>query len=45
VRWEGLHPQRAWLCDARERDIRMLKVEGPEMVLPADHAIITVRVE
>jgi hypothetical protein len=45
LRWVGLHPQRAWLCDARERDIRLLNIEGQEMVVPVERAIVTVRVE
>jgi hypothetical protein len=45
LRWVGLHPQRAWLCDARERDMRLLNIEGQQMVVPVERAIVTVRVE
>jgi hypothetical protein len=45
VRWVGLHPQRAWLCDARERDIRPLQLNGQELKVPVESAIVTVRVE
>lgn len=37
-------PRRAWLCDARERDIQPLDIEGQDLVVPVDRAIVTVRV-
>lgn len=46
VRMRLLHaqPRKAWLCDARERDIKPLDNEGQELVVPMDRAIVTVRV-
>jgi hypothetical protein len=44
VRLVGTQPRQAWLCDARERDLQPVEIEGQELVVPLDRAIVTVRV-
>ncbi len=45
VRWKGGSLSHAWLCDARERDLRPLKVEGEDIIVPVERAVVTVRIE
>jgi hypothetical protein len=45
LHWLGLHPQHAWLCDARERDLGQLEINGQDLIVPVERAIVTVRVE
>ena len=44
VMWKGMQPRNAWLCDARERDLRQLDLMGQALVVPMESAVVTVRV-
>jgi hypothetical protein len=39
-----MQPRQAWICDARERDIMPLEIEGRDLIVPLDRAIVTIRV-
>ena len=41
--WKGPQARQAWLCDARERDLRELDLAGQSLVVPVERTSVTVR--